>query len=56
MGDEMRVPVYGLSDCWLLSNKDLYVYTLFCELFFEFLNSLFLSFPRSMLGISTCII
>ena len=37
-------------------NKNVYVYALFCESFFEFLNSFFSGSPRSMRGISTFII
>ena len=42
--------------CCIRSNKNLYVYTSFSEVSFEFWISFFLIFPRSMRGVSTFII
>ena len=39
--------------CCIRSNKNLYVYTLLCESFFQLLNSVCLRFSGSMRGIST---
>ena len=41
--------------CCIQSNKNLYVYTLFSEVFPGSLNSFFFIFPISMRGISTFI-
>ena len=42
--------------CCIRGTKNLYVYTLFSEVSFEFCISFFLNFPTSMRGISTFII